>query len=596
MQRVVLMDRAGIPRSWHDARRRLDDVDAVAARRKTIAASAGRWQWLDAVRGRIDCAVEVLDVDFSYVLDPLPAAGNKIDLRVALGPSVEPELRDLFTAALRSARAEAATIDGIRVRACPLFIRSLTPALAVGVLLIATRVPASGSDETADVDRPLDAVGEWLVPAIEASLVASIETADDTRVGRTAMGMFDLIGALATLDDDERMLTLAMEAISVWYDADVRIYRQDTSGAFVLHTVLPGAAATSMVPAIPGHAIWGRDRVFTMAPSGEIVEDGGMSAPGLTRYVPIGIGDATEWLIAVSGSTVDATAEAPLGTLGRIMGALLTELHRDAVERLERRLATIFAFGDAPFDATAQVVLDAIAAETDATGAEAALYYTPEPKPILTIHTGGPAESPIIDAGSAIVEPDAITVGVAASAGVTMVLGLRRDHGAFGRNASRLARSAAALLGIWMAGILVKPRELRIHQERDTSLSFADRIAAYTDRLGRINVPGAVVVFVPDDAGMSGPMLDETLAILHERLRPTDAMGIIETRGAAVLLPDVTPAIAGNVVSRLLQSARRRGLRSPRAGLATFAAAAETIGSVINRAFMNARRGPAFQV
>ena len=332
--------------------------------------------------------------------------------------------------------------------------------------------------------------------------------------------------------------------------------------------------------------------MFTTDASGETVDEW-PSGPGLTRFIPISVEDSTEWLLAISGGTVDVAAEGPLRVLGHLLGALLTNLHRNGIERMRRRLSTIFAFGDAPFDATAQIVLDAIAAEMDATEASVTIFYPPDPTPILRFGRGS-GEVPFVEAGSATMTADHISVGVAASAGVTMVLDLLRADGPFGHHAARFARAAATHVGIWVSGILIKPRDVQMREGSQTSARFDDRAASYIDRLGRLSISGAVVVLVPERGEVTGQALDEALDILHERLRPNDTMGVIDAGGAAVLLPDVTHAVAGSVVARLMQASRRRGLESARVGLATFAAAAETLGSVINRALMNAGGGPLF--
>src|SRR5262249_18027540 len=157
-------------------------------------------------------------------LDPVPESGSGIDVRRVLGKRLDPAVRDAFAAAVRSAQPAALTLQGVTLRACPLFIRSHTPALAVGLLVVAVQ-------ETAAAGRRIDGLIEWLAPAMEASLLASFEATDELQVARAFVGVFELVGTLAKLDDDERILTLTMEAIALWYDADVRVYRQAVSGA-----------------------------------------------------------------------------------------------------------------------------------------------------------------------------------------------------------------------------------------------------------------------------------------------------------------------------------------------------------------------------
>jgi hypothetical protein len=218
----------------------------------------------------------------------------------------------------------------------------------------------------------------------------------------------DVIESLRRLDSDSTIVALTMEAIALWYDADVRVYRQDVSGAFVLHTCLPGVSRESAAQELVGHQIWGRDDVFGFDSLREL-EDLGWEGQALdTLFVPLSIDESTEWLVTVSGA-VDPSARVTLGFVGRTVGALLTELERNAAERLRRQVGSILTFGDAPFPATAKIALEAIAAEAGAASAQLVIYYEPGAGPVLSVQWGaGTADAAFVEAGTTTIARNSI--------------------------------------------------------------------------------------------------------------------------------------------------------------------------------------------
>jgi len=77
------------------------------------------------------------------------------------------------------------------------------------------------------------------------------------------------VQALSEIDDERQLIRLMMDAIALWFDADVRAYRQDFSGAFVLDAWLPGSDTSAGPLRIPGTQIWERHEIFAI----ESVED-----------------------------------------------------------------------------------------------------------------------------------------------------------------------------------------------------------------------------------------------------------------------------------------------------------------------------------
>ena len=579
--------------------RRVDAAGEASFRREDVAQAPRRWRWLEEFRLRFELAIEILGVDLDPLLNPLSGLPHSAALRNALQALGRTELSGVVAGVVRSRKQQSVNAGGLRIRFFPLFMRSASPASPAGVLVIAD-VPSSPSrgstEESAAVsDRRLDAAGQWLVAAIEASLGAALKQVDDARGAELVTGSFDVIEAMTQLQTDHEMIALLMDALALWYDADVYAYRQDLSGAFVLHACLPGADAERVAPQLPGHQIWGRSGAFSPESAREIDELGWSAAMGHTLFVPIAVDQSTEWLLAVIEAGDDPLIKETLEVLGRVAGALLTDLQRQSVERLGRKLASILLFGEAPFHATARMALEAAAKDLSASSAQFTTFDERRSEPLFSIQWGG-AETdvaPYVDAGTSSLSPGAIAVGVGAGSGFTAVLSIKRHAGVFAPGAQRLARSAASTIGIWLSGSLMGSLDIRTPETRDYGSNLVQRLRARVDQFGHVKMGGAVAVMLSQHSPAAGPALDDAVGLIEDHVRPTDVIGVVGANGAGVLLPEATRDVASAVVGRLLRAAQDKGLVPVRIGVAMFAASSESPESVLERALMNARRGSA---
>jgi hypothetical protein len=324
------------------------------------------------------------------------------------------------------------------------------------------------------------------------------------------------------------------------------------------------------------------------------LEDIGWEGQALdTLFVPLSVDESTEWLLTVSGAA-DPSARATLGFVGRTVGSLLTELERNAAERLRRKVGSILTFGDAPFPATAQIALEAIAAEIGATSAQLMIYYEPGSGPVLSVQWGaGSGDAAFVEAGTATIANDSIALGASAGSGVTAVLSLRRDSGRFAPGAVRLSRAGASMLAIWISGALIRPNEVRVPAEAEYASEFVARLRGQVDGLGRLKVGGAVAVMLPDVNHPTGSQLDDVVQIVQDQVRASDVVAVVEAAGAGVLLPEASRDVATAIMGRLLEAGRKVGMTAVRVGIATFTPSSESPETLLRRALMNARRGSA---
>ena len=564
-------------------------------RREVFHGPPGGWPWLAQLRLQFDLAIEVLDTDLEYVLNPCFDGHPSVVLRERLAASTAPDLTSAATRAMRSAQAQRLTIGGARIHLVPLYVRTPPPSRPAGVLVIADARPGVIVNDAWDaVDRRLDGVARWLAPAVEASLASGAR--EEPRADPTA-GIVDIVDAMTRMDDDREITAFLMDAIALWFDADVRVYREDASGAFALVNWLPAADPASTPTRLEGHQLWARDDVFTLESAGDL-DDVGWNLPATeTVLVPIVVDESVAWLLVVTGA--NPASVSTLGSLGRITGALLTVRQMTEAERFERRLITVLTFGDAPFSATLRNALDDILAAIGATTVQLAVYYQSDGEPALAMNS--PAETrefaPYIQPGAASVADGAILVGAAAGGGVTVVLRLACPPDVLGPGSVRLARTAAATVGVWLSGALLRAAEPRAATDTkgaaDVSADLTDSLGQRVDRLGRLSIGGALAVVESDEPESSQPSLDQLVELVREHTRPTDVVGLLGHTRVGVLLPGATRSGVSIVTTRLRGAASEHGVGAVRTGAAVFEPLSERAESLVQRAVMNARFGSA---
>ena len=550
--------------------------------------AAARWRWLEELRRRFDFTIELLDPALDYVLKPLPDSEGIIDLRGLFRR--DPDARSAATSAMRSSTSATFSNGGVRVHLRPIAPRSGLASGTVGVLVIAADDPVVDA-AAKTVERRLEAAGRWLASAIEAEIVSAADQAEADQSAERLARVIDVIDTLHHAGSERDVIAVLMEALAFWFDADVRVYRQDLSGAFALHACLPGVERATVARQLEGEHIWGRNDVFKIDSARELEALGWIGTDPETIFAPISVEHTNEWLLTMSGAH-DSTAEATLSVLSQVAGARLTNLYRDIVERQRREFSSIVAFGDAPFDATARMLLEAAARDIGAIAAIVTIYER-EDVPRLSVGWGSAADeiAPFVEADASAATPDVISVGMRAGAGVSLVLSMRSASHEFNGAAARLTRSAAVLFATWIAGALLRRGDVRVPTLSEYAGEFVTRLRDHLDRLGRLRVGGAVAVVMPNVSQPTGLLVDAVMQVVHDQVRASDVVGMLETGGAGVLLPEATREVAAAVVDRLLQAARTRGLAAARVGMVTFAPSSESPEALLERALVNARRG-----
>ena len=567
----------------------------------------GPWKWLEELRFRFDLAIEVVDRDLEFVL--APASGRAVDIRAAIGGRLEPPLKDVASAVLRAAKARSVTEGGLRMRLFPLFGGIVVPRAISGLLLLADRLPAipgvSGApegqgephngDAIEELDRRLDAAGQWLAGAIEASIDTAAASTAQAHAAQRLRTILDVVDLLSRIQNDRELIKLTVDAVALWYDADVRAYRQDFTGGFALDVWLAGADLRRAPRRLPGEPIWERDEVFRLESPREVEEFGWDARLTDTLFAPIHIDDSPEWLLTVSGAS-DDTVQATLGFLRQILGRLVTGLERDTADRLRKRLTAIFAMGNAPFDATVRLALESIGHEINAAGCRLAIYYDGRQIPAVLLASGDvhPEPPSIIDPGVTVGSPRQIAVGTVAGAGVTAVLDFRAGERDFSTAAARLVKASAEIIGSWLSGTFLLRGDVgRRAPGGDPSSDLLERLQAEVDQTGRLKPGGSLAVMIVDSPAKDEALLKNVAQVIREQVRSSDIIGLLSDTGAGALLSDVTPEMTTSIVERLWRAAERRVSSPVRVGSATADPSSESPEALLARALADARRRPA---
>lgn len=518
------------------------------------ASSLGPWNWLDQLRFRFDLAIEVLDPDLSYVLNPAPALGRAPDIRAAMLD--QEQLRLTAVSVLRLAKARSLTAGGLRIRIFPL----LAGRQAVGVLLVADATAAGfeASEPEEQIDRRLDAAGQWLTAAIEGMAGASAARPEEAPSPRRVDALLDVVDAFHHVEDARQLIALTVEALALWYDADVRAYRQDVSGAFVLDTWLPGIDVSRVPRELSDNAAWERDQVFRLESFRDLEKAGWDVRSGETRFVPIAVDDRVQWLITVTGGGDDGIG-GMLEFFRRFDGLLLSSLERAAEEALRRRLVDRLCLDDAPFDATIQLGIEVSSLGIGATGGRLEVFYSASPAAALSSTWGSFARDAAGEPAEEMTTARQMTMRAAIGTRLMAVFTFQKEGGAFSSGDARLARAAVTSFANWLSGTFRRHADPHASVQATHSLDFVGRLGAGVEHARRENRGGALVVVRPRGTDPLGAGLNDVAHVLEQHVRDSDTVGVMAD-AAAALLRGLPAEMIAVITDRLVRAASERDI------------------------------------
>lgn len=417
-----------------------------------------------------------------------------------------------------------------------------------------------------------------------------VDSTDDRQL-RRLMATVQALIERAQVGRERELVTTIVQAIAIWYDLDVRAYRQAVDGRFVLDIWLSGTE----VPLSP--------RVFTAPPLGaetdviqisSLTEQEQLGWQGLSGelvLLPIAANPQAPavWILTITDLR-DSKVPAPILMLCRILGILLEQLTiRRAVELRERVMRRLTEHRES-FTALVAGLLDELMLTVQATEgrlfvkldvglqAIAAKGKSWESAAGPETITGAPTLTPTSMAFSTPVGTDGVFV---------LELGATEEQ-TFTVSHARLMEAAMAILRIWAAGVTRGAAGRAVSRQP----MFEQRIEEEISRARRFKLELGLLLFqVPPELqgepGAAGATREVPKAV-QRQLRRSDVLGwLAGGELVAVLVHTGAKGVnsAGARLQRSLEAiARSLALPALRVGYASFPGDAETPDELFERA------------
>ena len=483
--------------------------------------SVATWSVLDLLRLRFGVTLQLFDVALEPVLgEGIPAGESLID---------EPGMRERCLAVVTTAEAGSPRQASRAV---------VTMAIRVGReiqgVLIST-MPEHKTRELRDEElAAVDAAAHIARMVIEADLALSGELSHVRESARRLQGILRFLGVLTDHATEAEMMQSVVQAATVWFDLDCRIYYRSDASTYSLYAALPGLDAHDVqghVPADRMRAIAGAGRVTG---PGDLEDLGWRSRRGEALLLPFG--RDPDWIMLVGGAI---TADVEL-TFHAITHVLTSGLQRAASER-DAYWRDRLAAGAVHPHATAERIASGLLAQlsTELGGASVR----------LSVASGGVQRTlaAVWQAGN----PDRVLVEsfpLDANSTVTLEVSRTTDVPSFEQLV--VTRAWAHAVQPWLRGAAVAMEYGDAIAWDPAAAAFEHRIDDEVERAKRFNL-GLGLVLVRAEGVQVNAAADPLLRIIRPELRASDLTGHVRGGMLAILLVHAGAEGADSVVSRL---------------------------------------------
>jgi hypothetical protein len=485
------------------------------------------WALLDMVQEQLDVSMEVLDTSLRPVVPAgLGAASTAID---------QPGTAAEMAKSLRSGEIRVDRSTGKPIAIFPLRVARQI----AGVLLVSERgapAPEHNSSGHAHIER----AGHLARTALEADLSLNTQLVDVRYRTRRAHGILRFLAQLGRMEAERDIMRAVIQAGTVWFDADCRIYERQPDESFLLAATLPGAEQRSAAPRID------KGRAEKLVASRRFSSGGDLEDLGLLgrkeEVLVLPIGSPPDWLMILAGA-IDQDVELTFAAIAGVLAGKLHAREGARVDAWQQKLASLTdESGRAP-ERVLLKLLELLAAETGATEARVALIADGQERAIAALGAG----TDTVPCRGAESAPDCHTACVEIAPGTAVQIALR---------SSGPRRNAAIQLSSWLKALRPWLREAAaglasrgspFDAAIDVS-SFERRIQEEIERARRFNLGLGLVLI---SGGAASRSLEPIAAAVRAELRASDLMGRIRDGYVAVLLVHTEPAGADSVINRL---------------------------------------------
>ena len=509
------------------------------------------WALLDMLQQQLGVAIEVLDLS----LRPL-GPGNGADRAGSAPEFLAAEIqKSLKTGEMRIDRSTGAPVGIFPIRA----------ARQIAGCIVVSPAHSRGVSRQHEPDGEVESAGHIARAAIEADLSLTGQLADARHRARRVHAILRFLtqlGGAATGD----IMNAVVQAATVWFDVDCRIYERNPDGAYGLAAVLPGAEGRSAGARIESQ------RAEKLIASRRFSSGGDLDDLGLggrhqeVVVLPVGRATSPEWLLVLAGA-IDHEVELTFSAIVRILAGEL--LARDAA-RLQRWQGLLADLMRAPAAAPERVLLsmlEALASELNLAMARLTLHADGEERVLAAL---GPSQAPL-DAGAVPGTQD-FTIGIGPDAVLALTLASAVDP----RQVALQTSSWLTAVQPWLPNAIAQMsmREALFDVPQVDESPFERRIQEEIERAKRFNLGLGLVLIGPMDT--RGSELDTLLSSIRSELRASDLMGRLRNGLVAVLLVHAeaigTESVINRLRRRLVVPGDRGAARQTQVGRAVFSA------------------------
>ena len=539
-----------------------------------LTLSQPAWILVDMLQQQLGVTIEVLDMS----MRPLAPAALE-------GPSAIDEPR-LAAETLKSLRTGELRID--RTTGVPIGIFPLRVVKQVAGCLVVS--PRRAAGEAVNVEG----AGHLARTVLESDLALTQQLAEARHRNRRIHGVLRFLAQVGGSMDERAVMHAVVQAATVWFDLDCRIYHRHADDAYALAAVLPG------VERPPAGARLDKPRVDKLIASRRFSSGGDLDDLGLVGrrdevlVLPVGDPAAPEWLLILAGA-IDQEVELTFAALTRVLAGDLQARELARLARWGRRLTEARPDERRAPERTLLALLETLASDVGAHAASLTLVTNGEERALAAFGerqvAGESAEAAATPPADEPGAPYIRALPIAPGAFVRLRLESRGDPRAVMVQADSWMRALQPWLREVAARLVDQPP---IFEAAISVPSFERRIQEEVERAKRFNLGLGLVLIAPGQEPAAGPVLDPVVSALRQELRASDLMGRLSGGAVAVLLVHAEPAGAESVIARIKERLGAQAVadRMPvlRLGRAVFSSECASADELIARAQREAQR------
>lgn len=524
-------------------------MTAPAAR--ALKVSPAIVQIIERVRTRFGLGIEVVGGG----LQPLvPESGG--DLLRALESSGT--ARATLGAALQAGRGRRLEIGGNAFVVQPLR-GGRTSRQTVGLLAVREAEPGAEASAAAGSGPEAERWVDFLRIAIEAELASAEGLRHERLQARRTLAALRFLGQLGTLPSEAELARAVVHAAAVWFDADARLYRRDLSGAFILHTSLPGVEVSAASRRLDPDVLKKGDRRTSTA-----VEGLAWAVPE-ALLVGVEVDGLADWLLVLGGVIPDE-ARVIVETVADSLGSHLARLGAVAASAARTRFEALTRQGTRAPELVVMDILRQVMADAGAGSGAVTLFDAGGSRRLAVV--GPIASSEAQAAGDAQAAADRLVLPIALCMGEHASLELApADEASFCSSSVAMAREAVPALQSVLMGVLSRDGQPAAAAHADAGRAFAgraaheagflDRIRQEVERAKRFDL-GLSLLLLDVEAQALDPhalrgLVADLVALVRAELRGSDVLGFVGQARIAALLVHTDVSGIGAVVSRVQQ-------------------------------------------